>query len=273
MNIKKQIGLIAVLGLFTGCLIKQSEENEQNFKKYYDEYDVSGCFMLYDIDANQYIIYNRCQVDSGFTPASTFKICNSIIGIETNVIPDQYFTLKWDSVEYKNLNWNRDTDLRNAFKNSTVWYYQKVATMVGSDTMKLWLEKLEYGNSDISGGITKFWLDGGLRITPRQQVSFIARLIENKLPIQQRTVDIVKEIMIYDKTTQYTMSGKSGWGFQEGKDIGWFVGFLDVEGKNYVFVNCVQGKDIDNKRFATGRIDIVYKILMDLGLINIQDFE
>lgn len=267
-RIKTRLTVISLI-LFTSC----ATDDEVDFKKYYDEYDLRGGFVVYNIEADKYIVYNTSLTDSGFTPASTFKICNSLIGIETQVVSDQYVVLPWDSVEYQNPNWNKDTDLKTAFKNSTVWYYQELATRVGDSAMKLWLEELEYGNADISGGITQFWLDGGLRISPMQQVVFLTKLVKNELPLQQFTMDAVKDIMIYDKTGEYTIRGKTGWGFQEGKDIGWFVGFLETNGKTYVFANCVQAENPDSNKFAAARIDIVYQILMDLQLIKKQAVE
>ena len=258
---------IAVFGLTT-CKQKQTTETRDDFKKYYDQFDVEGSFVLYDPQADKYIFYNQEQSEHTFSPASTYKICNSLIGLETGVIKDENFVIPWDSVTRQNPNWNSDHDLKTAFKNSTVWYYQELARRVGGQQMKYWLDKANYGNADTSGGIDKFWLTGGLRISPKQQIDFLKRLHDNQLPFSKRSVDIVKNIMIAKDTLHYVVRAKTGWGGQDNKDIGWYVGYLETKNKVYYFANCIQSSDINNNNFANARIDIVYLILDDLKLID-----
>ena len=258
---------IAVFGL-KACKQKQVTEVRTDFKKYYDQFKVDGSFVFYDPQAEKYIFYNQDQFEQTFSPASTYKICNSLIGLETGVIKDENFVIHWDSVTRENPNWNSDHDLKAAFKNSTVWYYQELARRVGGEKMKYWLEKANYGNADTSGGIDKFWLTGGLRISPKQQIDFLKRLHDNQLPFSERSENIVKSIMTVKDTLNYVISGKSGWGVQENKDIGWFVGYLEAKDKVYYFANCIQSTDLNNKDFAKARKDIVYLILDDLKLTN-----
>lgn len=258
---------ITVLGL-TACKQKQATEIRDDFKKYYDQFNVDGSFVLYDPQDNKYIFYNQDQFEQTFSPASTFKICNSLIGLETGVIKDENFVIPWDSIMRQNPKWNTNHDLKTAFKNSTVWYYQELARRVGGQQMKYWLDKANYGNADTSGGIDKFWLTGGLRISPKQQIDFLKRLHDNQLPFSQRSVDIVKNIMIAKDTLDYIVRAKTGWGEQNNKDIGWYVGYLETKNKVYYFVNCIQSSELNNKDFAKARIDIVYLILKDIKLIN-----
>lgn len=260
--------LTIAVSLLTACKQKQVTEVRSDFKKYYDLFNVDGSFVLYDPQANKYIFYNQAQFEQTFSPASTFKICNSLIGLETGVIKDENFVIPWDSVTRKNPNWNSDQDLKSAFKNSTVWYFQDLARRVDEKQMKYWLEKANYGNADTSGGIDKFWLTGGLRISPKQQIDFLKRLHDNQLPFSQRSMDIVKKIMIAKNTLDYVVRAKTGWGEQDNKDVGWYVGYLETKDKVYYFANCIQSADLNNKDFANARIDIVYLILDDLKLIE-----
>ncbi len=258
---------IIVLGLFA-CNEQQSSETRNDFKKFYDDYNVEGSFVLYNQDEAKFTFYNESQFKQPFTPASTFKICNSLIGLETGVIKDENFIISWDSVKRWVPSWNLDQDLKSAFKNSTVWYYQELARRVGGERMKYWLDKSNYGNADTSGGIDKFWLTGGLRITPEQQIDFLRRLHDNKLPFSQRSVDIVKNIMIAKDTLGYVVRAKTGWGLQDDTNIGWYVGYVEVNNKVYYFANCIQAKDDTNKDFAKARIEIVYQILTELKILN-----
>lgn len=266
---KQAILLLATAGFgLTACKHNQATEVRADFKKYYDQFNVEGSFVLYDPQTDKYIFYNQVQFEQTFSPSSTYKICNSLIGLETGVIKDENFVIRWDSLIRQNPNWNSDHDLKAAFGNSTVWYYQELARRVGGKQMKYLLDKANYGNADTSGGIDKFWLTGGLRISPKQQIDFLKRLHDYQLPFSKRSVDIVKNIMIAKDTLDYIVRAKTGWGGQDNKDVGWYVGYLEKKDKVYYFANCIQSTDLKNKDFANARIDIVYLILDDLKLTD-----
>ena len=266
--------IVVIVGL-SGCKQKQTTEIRSDFKKYYDKYNVEGSFELYDQKKDKYISYNPSQSKEQFIPASTFKICNSLIGLETGVIKDENFMIPWDGVK-RNTAWDKDHTLKTAFQNSAFWYYQELARRVGVQRMKFWLEKTQYGNADTSGGINKFWLYGGLRITPEQQIDFLRRLHDNNLPFSQRSIDIVKYIMIEKDTAGYVLRAKTGWGKMNGKDIGWYVGYVETAGNVYYFSNCVQtlSKNTDNEKgsdlFKRSRKEIVYTILKELRIIEVN---
>jgi len=134
--------------------------------------------------------------------------------------------------------------------------------------MKIWIEKLDYGNKNIGGGIDKFWLTGDLRITPRQQMEFLEKLINEDLPVSDSTYSFMKEIMVYEKTDNYIIRAKTGWGDEKNRDIGWFVGYITRDNKEYIFVNLVLNSDPENKNFIPSRVGITYEILKKEGLIN-----
>ncbi len=274
MTINQKILLLTIaVGGLAACKQKQSTEIRDNFKEYYDKFDVEGSFVLYDSKADKYIFYNQDLFRQAFSPASTFKICNSLIGLETGVIKDENFVIPWDSV-IRNPLWDKDHDLKTAFANSTVWYYQELARRVGGQKMKFWLDKTNYGNADTSGGIDQFWLTGGLRISPQQQIDFLQRLHDHKLPFSKRSVDIVKSIMIAQDTLGCKVSAKTGWGGHGNKDVGWYVGYLETKNNVYYFANCVlidaqKLNDLQSAiHFDHSRTEIVYRILEDLKLTN-----
>ncbi len=261
-------GLIFWVGLvlMNAASIGQTKEVHNEFKKYFDKANVQGSFSLYDLKNDKYIICNGKQFKEGFTPASTFKICNSLIGLEKGVIPDENFVIKWDGVKRERAAWNADQDLKTAYKNSTVPYYQELARRVGGERMKMWLDKANYGNRDTSGGIDRFWLDGGMRITPEQQLDFLRRLHKNQLPFSKRSIDIVKKMMVEEETPEFTLRTKTGWGQQEGKDIGWYVGYVERNDNAYFFATCIQAANA-NDEFPRKRKTITRAILSDLKIL------
>ncbi len=244
----------------------QTLETKDEFKKYFDEAGVQGSFALYDLKRDRYVLVNPTQFERPFIPASTFKICNSLIGLETGVIPDEHFVLKWDGVKRQVASWNADQDLQAAYKNSAVWYYQELARRVGGKRMKSWLDKAKYGNADTSGGIDLFWLTGGLRVTPKEQLDFLKRLYQGQLPFSKRSIRIVEKIMIEEQAPDYTLRTKTGWGEQGEENIGWYIGYLTTKDDIYFFATCIQ-KSRPDDNFPKHRKTIAKKILSELGVL------
>jgi len=260
--------LVFILFILTSFVPRSTTEIRNDFKKYYDQYKVEGSFVLYDQNNNKFIIYNNKQFKESFSPASTFKICNSLIGLETGVIKDENFVIAWDSVVRQNINWNKDHDLKTAYKNSTVWYYRELARRVGGEKMKYWLDKCKYGNADTSGGLDLFWLKGGLKITPEQQIQFLRKLHDNKLPFSQRSMDIVKKIMIAKDTLGYVIRSKTGLDDRKDRLVGWYVGYIEKDNNVYYFSNCIQSNDINNNNIPAARKAISIQILNELKITN-----
>lgn len=260
--------LFVFLLFCAGCQRSPTYEVRDDFKKFYDDYHVSGSFVLFDLQKNHYLLFNREQFHEPFIPASTFKICNSLIGLETGTIKDADFVIPWDSVSRQATAWNRDHTLRSAFRNSVVPYYQELARRIGGEKMKQWLDNVGYGNADTSGGIDRFWLDGGLRITPAQQIDFLKRLYQETLPFSKRSMDIVKDLMVVKDTLGSTLRAKTGGSDQDGKLLGWYVGYIERKGKVHFFSNCIQGDTVPIVDFLNARAAITSRILTALGLLG-----
>jgi beta-lactamase class D len=268
----------AILIVLTLDSLKSYGQNihvRDDFKKYFAEASVAGSFSLYDVKENKYILYNKAQFKQPMTPASTFKICNSLIGLETGVIADENFVIKWDGVKRWRDAWNQDQDLKTAYKNSCVPYYQELARRVGGERMSLWLDRVRYGNADTSGGIDLFWLNGSLRITPEQQLDFLKRLYKEELPFSKRSMQIVKKIMIEEATPVFTLRTKTGMAEWEsdsagrGKALGWYVGYVTKGEETYVFATCIQSEKT-NDEFAAKRKQITRRILARLRVLPLE---
>ncbi|MFN8714981.1 MAG: penicillin-binding transpeptidase domain-containing protein [Bacteroidota bacterium] len=240
-----------------------------DLKYLYDSIGVDGCFVLYDPQMQQYTYVNKNMATWQLTPASTFKICNTLIGLETGVLKDEQQVFEWDGKKHQNPNWNKTQNLQEAYKNSTVWYYQELARRVGSARMKMWLDSCGYGNADTTGGLTQFWLTGKLRITAEQQTEFLQLLHEDKLPFSRDVMGLTKEIMIDEMNANYTSYGKTGWGYTDSLLMtGWFVGYVEVGNKVYYFANLLTtSTDYNNPHFKTARKALAYRMLREMNVI------
>ncbi len=260
--------LFTILLFLTGCDSTPTTEIHPEFASYFNEYKVDGCFLLYDFNRNKTIVYNENRCNQGFLPASTFKMVNTLIGLETEIISGEEFIIPWDSVERQIPVWNRDHDLTSAFKNSVVPWYQELARMIGAEKMQYYTAKAYFGNMDIQKENTDlFWLSGNSRITPYQQLDFQKRLVRNKLPFKQYNIDLLKKIMILEQSPEYTFRGKTGWAVMDNINIGWLVGSLETESNSYAFVINVESGDEDVTLFRESRMNIVRKIFKTLSLM------
>jgi beta-lactamase class D len=255
-----------VLVLFVvSSIYPQKIEEKKDLKKYFDEYGHDGCFVLYDLNKDSYLKYNSQRCSEEFIPASTFKIFNSLVGLETGAVKDEFEIFKWDSVNRFYDSWNQDLDMVNAFKYSGVWYYQELARRIGEEQMQHYISLNQYGNQNISGGIDRFWLDGGIRISADEQIEMLKKLYHNKLEFSQRSMDIVKRIMIYDKTDEYTIRAKTGWALRVEDQVGWFVGYVEKGSDVYFFAINLQSKKPEDG--FVSRKEISFKILKELGVL------
>jgi len=256
--------LFLSLFISLSTIILPQTEEVLYLKKYFDEYGHTGCFVLYDLNKNNSIRYNPQRCEQRFIPASTFKVFNSLAALETGVVKNENDTLKWDGVERSWNEWNKDMDMKHAFKVSAVWFYQEIARRIGEERMQQLIDSNEYGNRNISGGIDLFWLQGGFRVSPDEQVEFLKRLYNNELKFTQRSMDIVKEIMIYEQNENYILRAKTGWGIRFEIQIGWFIGYLERDDNVYFFATNIESKNPEQGYVS--RIEITKKILKELGL-------
>ena len=243
----------------------QTIKERNDFKKFFNEYNYEGCFILYNMNEDEYLKYNPERCAERFIPASTFKIFNSLAAVEAGAVKDEYEIIKWDSVKRFYDMWNQDLNLAQAFKFSAVWFYQELARRIGEEKMKEYITLNHYGNGDISGGIDLFWLEGGLRISPDEQIDFLKKIYKNETSFSQRSVDILKKIMIYEQTDDYTLRAKTGWGIRFENQIGWFVGYVEKGDEVYFFVTNLESKNPDEG--FRSRIEITYSILRELRIL------
>jgi beta-lactamase class D len=234
-------------------------------RRYFKKANVNGCFLLYDLKPNKYIVYNLRRANTPFIPASTYKIFNSLVALETRVVRDENEVIKWNGVDRGHPEWNQDLSLRSAIKYSAAWFYQDIARRITEKRMQHHVNLAQYGNRNISGGIDHFWIDGALRITPKEQIDLLVRLYQNKLPFSQRTMDIVRDILINEKTDRYILRAKTGWGAASKPQVGWWVGYVENGGDVYFFACNI---DIDKDEDAKARKQIAETILRDMNIIS-----
>lgn len=241
---------------------------DNSLKKYFDENKVTGTFALFDNGQGHFTIYNLLRYkDSAYSPASTFKIVNSLIGLQTGRIINERMVIKWDGIKRWNADWNKNLTMEEAFKVSSVPYYQEIARRIGKDTLQHWLDSLKYGNHKIGKTIDSFWLDNSLKITPDEQLGLVKKLYFGQLPFNKTSMDIVKKVMIQENNSNYILSYKTGLGFTEKNNaIAWIVGWIEENKHPYFFVLNIESPH--NSELLFTRNNILKSILKQLGFLE-----
>ena len=255
------------------CCSPNNVKIDNTLKPIFDRNKVIGSFGMFDNATGDFTIYNlKRYKDSAYLPASTFKIVNSLIGIETGRVVNEKMVIKWDGVVrvFGNgdtaKNWNKDLTMAEAFEYSAVPYYQEVARRIGKDTMQQYLDSMHYGTAKIKTKIDTFWLDNSLKITADEQLGIVKKLYFYQLGFQRRTQEIVRKMMVRETNTNYTLAYKTGWANTEnGNALGWAVGWIEENRHPYFFVLNVEGKK-DTK--AAIRIDMLKQILKGYGFFE-----
>ena len=238
-----------------------------------------GGFSVYNFKTNSYTQYNIEHCKKRLSPCSTFKIPNSLIGLETGVIPDSGFIIKYDSVRHPNnpemLNtepfkyWFQDLSLKMAFKYSCVWYYQELARRIGQERMANYINLLDYGNKDISSGIDTFWLCGSMQISINEEIELLKKLYTHQLNgFSDKSINTVKGIMLNESTPTYKLYGKTGAGdCFEKKLLAWYVGFVETDAGTSVFAMNIIVDSFDELK-NNFRIELTKNALKELNIIK-----
>ncbi|MBS4202435.1 class D beta-lactamase [Bacillus sp. FJAT-49732] len=188
------------------------------------------------------------------------KVPNAIIGLTMKAVKDEYEVKRWDGVVRELEEWNTDHSLASAMRQSAIWFYQDMARDIGTKQMQSNINKLNYGNQDISGGIDTFWLDSSLKISASEQARFIDNLVKEELLFDKQVLKTVKRMMINDDQDNYVIHGKTGTRLSD-LGLGWYVGYVETSKDVWVFATNVDSS-------GTVAKNITLECLRELKIIN-----
>ena len=227
-------------------------EVEESWGRWFDDAEVRGTFVLKEVGSDTVMVWNEERAAEPRRPASTFKILNSLIILESGTLAGVDEIVVWDGVDRGIPAWNRDHSLRSGIEVSAVWMYQHLAREVGEPTMQDLVDQAGYGNADIGGGIDRFWLDGDLRISPLEQVDFLERFVQARLPFREEAIASVADILVREEGPGWTWSHKTGTALAEDPDLGWLVGTTAWDGRAFVFA---MNLDLESRTSVETQLD------------------
>lgn len=245
-----------------------------DLQKHFKNCNANGSIVIFDNNKQQWIVSDTIGPKMETLPASTFKILNLLVALETDVIADENEIVQWagrtDTAEYGyRPEIYHDMAVKEAFDVSAVWVFIELAKRIGKDNYKKYLTSCNYGNLNLSHRGDDFWNFGALGISPVNQVQFVRKLYENKLPFSREHMEIVRRVMVVEQKDGYVIHAKTGWTSKNEINIGWWVGYLEKNKTVYFFATrLLQDEKSNNPNFGTCRKEITMTVFRDLGIID-----
>jgi beta-lactamase class D len=259
---------LGVAALLAGCT-PNHVKTDNELQKFFVENKASGCFALFNNASGKFTVYNLTRYrDSSYLPAASFNIVHALIGLQTGIISSDSMVIPWDGVQRSVSEWNKDLTMYEAFRVSSVPYFQGVARRLGKDTIQRWLDMLGYGTKKITTSADSFWLDNSLKITPDEQLGLVKKLYFDQLPFHKHNQETVKRAMLMEDNANYRLGYISARGSNEdGHHIGWMVGWIEENRHPYFFVLNTQSADsgID---LETMQLNMLKDILRYFGFLE-----
>lgn len=229
------------------------------------EYKATGTFVLYDETSDVFVGGNLERAARRYVPASTFKITNTLIGLASGTVASVDEVLPYSGDADDSPAWKKDMSLRDAIAISNLPIYRELARRIGREAMGKELRRLCYGNAETGDRIDEFWLRGPLAISAIEQCQFLRRLAKKELPITKEIQASVSETIFQQDENGVSLFAKTGAGRNSDTWIGWWVGWVEKDGKIYPFALNMDMQDFDSG--LPLRLEIGKKCLKALGVL------
>lgn len=231
---------------------------------YFGKYN--GSFVLYDLENDAWTIHDMEYATLRVAPNSTYKIYDALFGLEEGVITPENSFIAWNRERYPFEAWNADQTLQSAMNSSVNWYFQEVDDHLGIASVNHYIQKIGYGNENINGDFSTYWMESTLKISPIEQVELLTKLQNNSFGFAPENINAVKDTICLSSSNTGTFYGKTGTGRVDGQDVnGWFVGFVETTNHTYFFATSIGAGS-----GATGGVaaEITMSILSDMNIWN-----
>ena len=262
------IGCVPILSVYasdqTGYHFDTTRKNitQLNLSSNFGNY--TGSFVLYDQATDKWNIYNIDNASTRIPPNSTYKIYDALLGLESGIITPEHSTFTWNGEPCPFESWESDQDLTSAMHNSVNWYFQAIDSQAGFQSVKTFLQTINYGNQNTGTNLNLYWTDFSLKISPIEQVELLQNFYQNNFHFDRKNIQAVKNALLLSTTSSGSLYGKTGTGRVNGKDVnGWFVGYIESDNNTYYFATNIQAPSNATGSQAT---EITETILSDFGI-------
>jgi beta-lactamase class D len=218
---------------------------------FFSAQNLKGTFVVHGLTANDWVVFDAARARERFVPASTFKIPNTLIGLDAGAVKDVDEIVPYGGKPQPFKQWEHDMALREAMKVSAVPIYQELARRIGLKRMHAEVKAFHYGNQKVGEVVDRFWLDGPLKISAVEQVQFLSKLVQRKLPVSETAVAAVEEITLQERTDTQEVHFKTGYN----PPVGWVVGWAKSKAGICTFALNIEMHSMDDvaKRWLVAR--------------------
>ena len=241
-----------------------SSENitQTDLSSYFKNYE--GSFVLFDSNRDSWIVYDMEHATHRISPDSTYKIYDALWGLEENIITPQNSLLMWNGKNYPFETWNSNQTLQSAMTSSVNWYFQAIDEQLASTNIRNYIQQIGYGNENVSGRLSTYWLESSLKISPVEQVKLLTKLQNNSLGFSSENINAVKDAICLSSSDAGTFYGKTGTGRVDGQDVnGWFIGYIETADNTYFFATNIGA---DSNATGANATEITMSILSDMNI-------
>ena len=229
---------------------------------YFGEYE--GSFVLYDLKNDEWSIHDKEHATLRVAPNSTYKICDALFGLEEGVITPENSFIAWNGEIYPFEAWNADQTLQSAMNSSVNWYFQTVDEQLGFSDVYSYIQEIGYGNENMSGDFSTYWMESSLKISPIEQVELLTKLQNNSFGFAPENINAVKDAICLSSSDAGTFYGKTGTGRVDGQDVnGWFIGYIETADNTYYFATNIGA---DSNAAGSNATEITMSILSDMNI-------
>jgi len=257
------VGAIAMMACGRDPSAASSTERA-DLEAVFAENGLAGTFVLYDVAADHLTLVDGKRAGRRFVPASTFKIANTIIALETGVVKDENEIIPYGGQPQPFKTWEKDMSMREAIALSAVPIYQELARRIGLERYREWLARLDFGNRQTGTIVDTFWLDGPLEVSAVEEARFVARLAQQKLDASVHSQSIARDIIRLESRDGRVLYGKTGWRFSSAPNLGWWTGWVEQHGKISAFSLNI---DMPAATDAPKRVAVGKTMLSRLGVL------
>lgn len=236
-------------------------------------------FLLIDGTSGSTILELGSDLEEPMSPCSTFKIPLSLMGYDAGILIDEQTPI-WEFQEgYDDFlsTWKSPQSPQSWMQYSCVWFSKLISCQLGLKKMQDYLSAFDYGNQDLSirpvmpGQDDPAWFhSSSLKISPREQVNFIYKMLQNKLHVTDHAITKTKAILFKELLPQdWSLFGKTGWSGPISctddtiLEYSWFVGWVEKGNRYFPFAYLIREKKIKLDQ----RIPRVIQLLHDAGII------
>lgn len=206
------------------------------------------------------------HISERISPYSTFKIMLSLMGYDAGILKDEKTPI-WDFQEgyddFLDL-WKGPQTPQSWMKYSCVWYSKILALQLGLEKIQSYLTSIEYGNKDMSGGLAQpgptnvAWINSSLKISPKEQVVFIQKMVRGELPVSPGAMQMTKLLLFKEESPEgWKLFGRTGYG--------WFVGWIEKEQHFFPFAYHIHEQKIHPEQ----RIQRVKQLLWESNVMQV----